>query len=113
MRRNTNLDTVPTDVWTRVRAALAEKKAITQRDFATAMNTKFCGSAMWKRSPSRGRLHNVSIVLEDRDLHDLATNDVFWDEIVEITSLGEQDVYDIGIDGADNVIAQGIVAHTG
>lgn len=112
VRRNTNLDTVPTDVWTRVRAALAEK-AITQRDFATAMNTKFCGSAMWKRSPSRGRLHNVSIVLEDRDLHDLATNDVFWDEIVEITSLGEQDVYDIGIDGADNVIAQGIVAHTG
>ncbi len=112
VQRNTNLDTIPAAVWTSVRSVMAEN-AITQRQFAAAMNSRFCGSAMWKRSPSRGRLHNVAIVLEDRHLHDLATSDVFWDEIVEITSLGEQDVYDISVDGADNVIAQAIVAHTG
>ncbi len=111
-RRNTNLDTVPTAVWTNVRTALTAK-SMTHREFATKVNTTYRGSTMWKHAPSRGRLHNVAIVLEDRHLHDLATSDVFWDEIVEITSLGEQDVYDITVDGADNVIAQAIVAHTG
>jgi intein/homing endonuclease len=51
--------------------------------------------------------------LEDRQLHDLATSDVFWDEIAEITSLGRQDVYDLAVDGADNVTIQDIFAHSG
>ena len=110
VRRNTNLDTIPKSVWSDVRAAMTEK-SMTQRKFAAAMNTNFCGSAMWKPSPSRGRLHRAAIILEDRRLHDLASSDVFWDEIVEITSLGEQDVYDIGVPGANNFIAQGIAVH--
>ena len=110
LTRNTNLDTVPKTVWTRVRDTLATK-AMTHREFATAMNTKFCGSTMWKHAPSRDRLHRVSMVLEDRDLHDLATNHVFWDEIVEITSVGHQDVYDGTVPGTHNFVAQGISVH--
>jgi intein/homing endonuclease len=107
VRRNTNLDTIPKSVWSDVRAAMAGK-SMTQREFAAAMNTKFCGAAMWKPSPSRGRLHRVAVILEDRQLHDLATSDVFWDEIAEITSLGEQDVYDVTAAGSNDLIAQGI-----
>ena len=110
LTRNTNLDTVPKTVWTRVRDTLATK-AMTHREFATAMNTKFCGSTMWKHAPSRDRLHRVSMVLEDRDLHDLATNHVFWDEIMEITSVGHQDVYDGTVPGTHNFVAQGISVH--
>lgn len=112
VQRNINLDTVPTAVWTKVQTALTAK-SMTHREFATKVNTKYCGSALWKHAPSRGRLHNVATVLGDRYLHDLATNDVFWDEVVEITSIGVQDVYDVTVDGADNFIAQGIVAHAG
>lgn len=112
VQRNTNLDTVPSAVWANVRTALTAK-SMTHREFATKVNTKYCGSAVWNHAPSRGRLHNIAIVLEDRYLHDLATNDVFWDEIVEITSIGRQDVYDVVVDGGDNVIAQGVVAHSG
>ena len=107
---NTNLDTVPKDVWTRVRAGLADK-AMTHREFSAAMSTKFCGSTMWKHAPSRDRLHRVSRVLEDRDLHDLATNHVFWDEIVEITSVGHHDVYDGTVPGTHNFVAQGVSVH--
>ncbi|KAA0109949.1 hypothetical protein CIW47_09690 [Mycolicibacterium sp. P1-5] len=112
VRRNTNVDTIPKSVWSEVRTAMAEK-SMTQREFAAAMNTKFCGAAMWKPSPSRGRLHRAAAILEDRHLHDLATSDVFWDEIVEITSIGHRDVYDLAVDGADNVMVQGIFAHSG
>ncbi len=50
-------------------------------------------------------------MLEDRDIHKLATSDVFWDRIVEITSIGEQDVYDGTVSGTSNFVANGINLH--
>jgi replicative DNA helicase len=107
---NTNVDTVPQELWTRVRSALATKH-ITHRDFAAAMGSRFCGSTMWKHSPSRSRVAKVAAILDDADLDMFATNDVFWDEIAEITSLGEQAVYDATVPGAHNFIANGIHVH--
>lgn len=49
--------------------------------------------------------------LEDESIHDLATNDVFWDQIVEITSIGERDVYDGTVPGTHNFVARGISVH--
>ena len=57
------------------------------------------------------RLHRAAALLEDRELHDLATNDVFWDRVVEITSIGYQDVYDGTVPGTSNFVAQGISVH--
>ena len=108
--RNTNLDTVPRDVWTQIRTALADKQ-ITHRQFAAAMGTKFCGSTMWKHAPSRQRLHRAAALLDDVEIHDLTTNDVFWDEIVEITSIGEHDVYDGTVSGTHNFVANGLSVH--
>ncbi|WP_278261018.1 replicative DNA helicase [Nocardia sp. AG03] len=110
MARNTNVDTVPAEVWNRVRTLLADKQ-MTHREFSAAMGSRFCGNSMWKRSPSRSRLARVATVLDDADIEMLATNDVFWDKIVEITSLGEQDVYDGTVPGTHNFVAQGISAH--
>lgn len=108
---NPNSDTVPKEVWTQVRTALADKN-ISHRAFAESMGTKFCGSTMWKHSPSRARLHRAAAILDDRGtIHDLATNDVYWDEIVEISSLGTQDVFDGTVPGTSNFVAQGISAH--
>jgi replicative DNA helicase len=108
--RNPNLDTVPTEVWTRVRNLLSSKK-MTHRQFASAMGIQFCGSTLWKHSPSRARLHRVAALLEDRDIHALATSDAYWDTVAEITSLGEQDVYDGTVSGTHNFVANGIAAH--
>ena len=52
---NTNVDTVPRVVWGQVRALLAERH-MTHREFSAAMGSRFCGSTMWKHSPSRSRL---------------------------------------------------------
>jgi len=40
-----------------------------------------------------------------------ATSDVVWDQIVEITSLGQMDVYDGTVAGTHNFVAQGIAVH--
>jgi replicative DNA helicase len=108
--RNTNLDTVPKQVWTDIRGLLAHK-GMTHRRFAAAMGTKFCGSTMWKHAPSRSRLHRAAALLDDSAIHDLTTNDVFWDEIVEITSIGMHDVYDGTVSGTHNFVANLVSLH--
>ncbi|MFZ0902390.1 MAG: replicative DNA helicase [Mycobacterium sp.] len=108
--RNTNLDTVPREVWKQVKISLVGRQ-MTHRQFAAAMGTQFCGSTMWRHAPSRARLHRAAALLEDLEIHALATSDVFWDQIVEITSLGEMDVYDGTVDGTHNFVANGISVH--
>jgi replicative DNA helicase len=108
--RNTNLDTVWREAWGQVKATLVNQ-AMTHRQFAAAIGTQFCGSTMWKHAPSRPRLHRAAALLEDREIHAMATSDVFWDQIVEISSIGEQDVYDGTVAGAHNFVAQGISVH--
>lgn len=103
-------DSVPLEIWQRVKAAMA-RQGMSQRAFAAAMGTKYCGTTMWKHSPSRARLDHVAHVLDDAELHDLATNDVFWDRIAEITSIGEHDVYDGTVPGTNSFVAQGISLH--
>ncbi|WP_040799968.1 replicative DNA helicase [Nocardia higoensis] len=110
LTRNTNVDTVPKEVWNQVRTLLAAER-MTHREFSAAMGSRFCGSTMWKRSPSRSRLARVATILDDADIEMFATNDVFWDRIVEITSLGEQEVYDGTVPGTHNFVAQGISVH--
>ncbi len=107
---NPNIDTIPVEVWNRVRAVLVER-GMTHRQFAAAMNIHFCGSTLWKRSPSRERLGRVAVLLDDAQLEMYATNDLLWDSIVSIEPIGEQDVYDATVLGAHNFIANGIALH--
>ena len=45
-------------------------------------------------APAQPPLSRVATILDDADLELVATNDVFWDEIASVQSLGEQPVYD-------------------
>jgi replicative DNA helicase len=72
---------------------------------------QYCGSTLWKSAPSRERLGRVAAVLESEELELLATNDVYWDEIVGIESLGDMDVFDGEVLGTHNFIADGVVVH--
>jgi replicative DNA helicase len=107
---NPNLDTVPVEVWEQVRGRITDR-GLPHRQFATQMKTQFCGSAMWKRAPSRARLSRVASVLGDADLDLLATNDVFWDTVVEVEPLGEREVFDATVAGTHNFVANGISVH--
>ena len=53
----------------------------------------------------------VAAGLGDDELRLLATSDVFWDQVVSITPLGEQEVYDATVLGTHNFIANGIAVH--
>lgn len=110
VQANPNVDTVPRDVWEQVREQMREH-SLTTRAFQAALGTKYCGSALYKRSPGRVRLGHIAEILQSADLEMLATSDVFWDEVVSIEALGEQEVYDATVLGTHNFIANGISVH--
>ncbi|MFC7646554.1 DnaB-like helicase C-terminal domain-containing protein [Streptosporangium lutulentum] len=93
-----------------MRSVLGEKE-MTHREFSAELGTQFCGSTLWKHAPSRERLGRVATILDDAQLEMLATNDVFWDEVVSIESQGEQPVFDATVLGTHNFIANGIGVH--
>jgi replicative DNA helicase len=108
--RRPGADTVPKDVWRCVRRILADRNW-TDQDFALATGTRFDGSKMWTHAPGRARLHRIAATFDDRELHDMATSDVFWDPIVEITSIGKQDVFDGTVNGSHNFVANLVSLH--
>ncbi|HEX6444727.1 MAG TPA: replicative DNA helicase, partial [Streptosporangiales bacterium] len=107
--RDTTVDTIPVDVWSRVRTALVEKTM--HRQFAAAAGTQLSGSRLSKHAPSRERLGRVAAVLGDADLDMLATNDVLWDAVVSIESDGLEEVFDATVLGTHNFIADGVAVH--
>ncbi|GAA4853034.1 hypothetical protein GCM10023221_36120 [Luteimicrobium xylanilyticum] len=107
---NTNVDTVPRQVWDDVKELLVER-GMTHREFAAAIGTQFGGSTLWKHEPSRQRLGRIAAVLESEELEIMAVNDLMWDEIVAIEPMGEKQVFDATVVGTHNFIANGVALH--
>ena len=110
VQANTNRDTIPKEVWSKVRDVITDR-GLTQRQFQAELGTQYCGSTLWKSAPSRERLSRVAAILESDDLEMLATNDVYWDEITSIESIGDMDVFDAEVPGTHNFIADGVAVH--
>ena len=107
---NTNVDTIPVQVWDRVRASMATT-SVTARALAAGLDMSYSGSALYKAAPGRARLARVADVLQDAGLRTLAESDVFWDTVVAIETLGPQPVYDATVLETHNFIADGVVVH--
>ena len=81
------------------------------QDPGAVLGSRYCGSTNWKHAPSRSPLARTDVALHDAHLTMLGTNDVRWDKIVEIASLGEQEIYDATVSRTHNFIADGIILH--
>jgi replicative DNA helicase len=84
---------------------------MTDQELSMAMNQRTRRSTMGKHAPSRGRLAKFAEILDDPSLELLATSDVFWDEVLEVTPLGPQPVFDATVSDNHNFIADGIALH--
>jgi replicative DNA helicase len=103
------IDTIPKEVWNKIGEALADK-GISYADLSGAMNSSFA-IATRRFAPGRSQLHRVAEMVEDRFLHSLATSDVFWDKIVEISSIGVHEVYDGTVSETHNFVANLVGLH--
>lgn len=106
--RRPGTDTIPVEVWSYVRAAMMQRNW-TDKDFALASNTRFDGPRMWTHAPGRARMHRIASIFADSTLHDLATNDIYWDKVLAVESLGRRDAMDFSCDASHPVVMKGVV----
>jgi replicative DNA helicase len=107
---NTNVDTLPCEVFLQVKAAMAAS-GISQRAMAAARGTSYGGASHFRFAPSRATVASYARILEDESLRRAAESDLFWDRVVEVTSAGEEDVFDLTVPGPASWLANGIVSH--
>ncbi len=106
--RRPGTDTIPVEIWNQVKTNMAEREW-SEKDFALATNTRFDGPRMWTHAPGRTRLHWISVVMADPVLHNLATNDIYWDKVVNVVGLGRREVCESRVQGGHPVVVQGTV----
>ena len=112
---NPNVDTVPAEVRDLVVDEL-ERASMTQRGLAAALGEQYCGGYLLgtearPRASSRARLERIAEATQSKALSSLANSDVFWDEVLSITPVGEKEVFDATVLGTHNFVANGIVVH--
>jgi replicative DNA helicase len=110
MKAVDRFDTIPGDVWKRVSKAM-RYQGIGISPLQARIGTVSRGDLNPTISPSRNRLHLIAQILGDAELEMISTNDVYWDEIKSVESIGEQRVYDATVQGTHNFIANGVNLH--
>jgi replicative DNA helicase len=112
--RRGNLGLLPKEIWTEIRAA-AQMRGMTLSAVATRAGERGAGERGFNphtsRRISQGRLANYADVLRDGALAQLASSQIYWDEIISIEATGEHQVYDLAVPETHNFIAQDILVH--
>jgi replicative DNA helicase len=114
--RQSNTGHPPGEVWELVQAA-ASKQGLSLVELArrageTEASGRFGGyNPHTNRSLPRHRLARYAEVLQDTHLLRVASEDIYWDEIVSIEAIGEHQVYDLTVPDGSNFIAQDICVH--
>jgi replicative DNA helicase len=107
VQANTNVDTVPEEMLWRVRF-LMQQQGVSRRSMSVMLGQS---NVSFHHAPSRFLMAEYAQVLDDRLLKDMAANDIFWDRILTVELIGEEDVFDITVPDTSCWLADGIVSH--
>jgi replicative DNA helicase len=107
---NTNADTLPIEIFERVRSAV-KARGVTTRCMAARRGTACGGSSHFGFARSRATVLSYSGALGDSGLRQWADSELFWDRIVAIANDGEEEVFDLTVPGPSSWLADGIVSH--
>lgn len=108
---NPNCDIIPKEAWQIYVKQAKDRKEMSWRDLSKALTTSYSGSSLMKSGISRKRLHLIANVLEDEKLSQVASSDIYWDEITSIELLEIEDVYDATVPEVHNFVANDIIVH--
>lgn len=111
IKPNPNLDVIPKGAWKLFVKKAKDNLHLGWRDVCKGLDTAYCGTTLFKAGISRERMMRLHSFLQDEQLLNLATSDVYWDTIVSIKELGEEDVYDATVEDVHNFVANGFIVH--
>jgi replicative DNA helicase len=105
----TNVDTVPPDVWDKILAAKGDRPWADV--CAAAGHPRNHNWHVGTRGVSRSQLGTLAEAIQSDELQALAVSDVWWDEVLSIEPLGEEETFDIEVPGDHNFVANDVVVH--
>lgn len=106
---NINRDNLPSSVWERI-LDVKGKEAwadVSERTGRPRNHNWHVG----KRGPSRTLLGELATGLASDELLALARSDIYWDEIVSIEAVGQEQVYDLTMPVTHNFVAADFFVH--
>ncbi|HYG81678.1 MAG TPA: replicative DNA helicase [Pyrinomonadaceae bacterium] len=108
-RYQTNRDLIPVSVWEKITLLKGPESwaALARRAGIKGHTNIHAG----RRALTRGRLLTLAVALNSAALHQLASSDLYWDEIVSIEPAGRKQVYDLTIPATHNFVANDICVH--
>jgi replicative DNA helicase len=109
--RNPNRDLIPKEAWRQLVVPSMQKAGMASRELQGALDTRYCGSTLYRSSMSRARAMRVGAAARCEELVDMALGDAYWDPIVSIEPDGVEEVFDITVDGLHNFVADNVVVH--
>lgn len=108
---NTNRDIIPRDIWRMYAVPAMQASKMSTRQMQDGLGVAHCGTGLYKQNISRERATRLAHVVSSDEIQALATSDVYWDEIVSIIPEGNQEVYDLTVEGLHNFVANNITVH--
>ena len=105
----TNHDLIPIEVWQELKTAKDKKSCATLAKQAGIKG--YSNIDVEQRALSREQLFKLAFALENISLQNLATSEIYWDEIVSIEAVGNKQVYDLTIPETHNFVANDICVH--
>ncbi|MGL4499265.1 MAG: DnaB-like helicase C-terminal domain-containing protein, partial [Planktothrix sp.] len=108
-RYQTNRDLIPIEIWQEIVTVKGDEswQSLAKRAEIPGYSNIHVG----KRQLSRERLWTLATALDHLPLQQLATSEIYWDEIVSIEFMGEKQVYDLTIPETHNFVANDICVH--
>jgi replicative DNA helicase len=107
VKANTNVDTIPAEMLWRVRF-LMQQQALSLPRAAKMLGRT---SINFHHAPSRSFMAEYARLLGDRFLNEMAESDIFWDRLLCVEFVGEEDVFDITVPDTSCWLSDGIVSH--
>jgi replicative DNA helicase len=108
-RYQSNCDLIPIEIWQQLAIAKGQEpwSLLAKRaNFLVSSNIH-----VNRRALSRERLFALALALDNLSLQQLATSDIYWDEIISIEYVGKKQVYDLTISETHNFVANDICVH--
>lgn len=110
IKPNTNVDTIPIEVWDDVKTAMWDKR-ISHSDIKKRRGKKTCISSLYKKSASRPLMEELAEIIDDDKLRQWAHSGLFWDKIVKIESAGKDETFNLVISGPACYLADSVICH--
>lgn len=102
-------DTIPIEIWDLILAKKGQRSWPSL--FLAKGLTPPTNLHARKRSIRRDTLARIAHVLDDEELHQIASSDIYWDRVQSILPTGEKEVFDLSVDQTHNFVAADIIVH--